>query len=92
MATPSSTPSTARRQQSKAHRLRPGSRPTPRLTGLGGAYAENNEISPLVELPTPAALQALIAAGETPVGVVPHAIDPVAADRLWDVSERLTVR
>jgi NAD(P)-dependent dehydrogenase (short-subunit alcohol dehydrogenase family) len=65
---------------------------SPRLAGLGGVYAENNEISPLVELPAPAALQALIAAGETPVGVVPHAIDPVAADRLWDVSERLTAR
>jgi NAD(P)-dependent dehydrogenase (short-subunit alcohol dehydrogenase family) len=61
----------------------------PRLSGLGGVYAENNEISPVVELPDPQALQALIASGETPVGVVPHAIDPEAADRLWDLSERL---
>jgi NAD(P)-dependent dehydrogenase (short-subunit alcohol dehydrogenase family) len=63
---------------------------SPRLVGLGGAYGENNEISPVVDLPDPESLQALIASGETPVGVVPHAIDPHEADRLWDLSEQLT--
>ncbi|MFJ8610282.1 SDR family NAD(P)-dependent oxidoreductase [Streptomyces sp. NPDC093675] len=61
----------------------------PRLTGLGGVYGENNEVSPLVALPEPDDLQALDVVGKTPPGVVPHALDPDAADRLWDLSERL---
>ncbi len=61
----------------------------PRLAGLGGVYGENNEISPVVELPAHDALQALVASGQTPVGVVPHAIDPEAAERLWELSDRL---
>ncbi len=61
----------------------------PRLTGLGGVYGENNEVSPLVALPEPDDLQALAVAGKTPPGVVPHALDPGVADRLWDLSERL---
>lgn len=63
----------------------------PRLAGLGGVYAENNEVSPIIALPDPDALQAQMAAGSTPVGVVPHAIDPDAADRLWSLSESLLV-
>ncbi len=59
----------------------------PRLNGLGGTYGENNDLSPLVELPTPQALQALVEQGLTPAGVVPHAIDADAADRLWTLSE-----
>jgi hypothetical protein len=33
-----------------------------------------------------------IAAGPVPmpVGVAPHAVDPVSAQRLWELSERLT--
>ncbi|WP_405771352.1 SDR family NAD(P)-dependent oxidoreductase [Actinacidiphila glaucinigra] len=63
----------------------------PRLTGHGGVYGENNEVSPLVALPEPAHLQALAVAGDTPLGVVPHAIDRSIADRLWDLSERLVI-
>lgn len=61
----------------------------PRLAGLGGVYGENNEISPLVEMPDSETLQHLIDTGQTPIGVVPHAIDPEAAERLWRLSERL---
>lgn len=61
----------------------------PRLAGLGGAYAENNDISPLVDLPSPEDLQGQVARGETPVGVVEHAVDPVAAEQLWQLSEEL---
>lgn len=28
--------------------------------------------------------------GSTPLGVMPYAVDPDAADRLWTLSERLT--
>lgn len=62
-----------------------------RLTGHGGVYGENNDVSPLVALPEPAQLQALAVAGVTPVGVVPHAIDRGIADRLWDLGERLVI-
>jgi NAD(P)-dependent dehydrogenase (short-subunit alcohol dehydrogenase family) len=61
----------------------------PRLAGLGGVYAENNEVSPIVALPERDALQAQVAEGTTPIGVVPHAIDTDAAERLWSLSERL---
>lgn len=64
----------------------------PRLTGLGGSYGENNEISPLVRLPDQATLHDMVLTGRTPVGVVPHALDPESADLLWDLSERLTAR
>jgi NAD(P)-dependent dehydrogenase (short-subunit alcohol dehydrogenase family) len=61
----------------------------PKLAGLGGTYGENNEVSPVVELPSDAEIEQMSAAGLTPVGVVPHAIDPEAAERLWAFSERL---
>ncbi|MEU3986598.1 SDR family NAD(P)-dependent oxidoreductase [Streptomyces sp. NPDC026672] len=64
----------------------------PRLTGLGGTYGENTELSPLVETPDADALHALMVSGETPVGVVPHAVDTEIAERLWAVSEELITR
>jgi NAD(P)-dependent dehydrogenase (short-subunit alcohol dehydrogenase family) len=62
----------------------------PRLKGHGGLYGENNEISPVVELPEPEVLLELINSGQTPIGVVPHAIDCDSAKQLWELSERLT--
>ncbi|MER8007630.1 hypothetical protein [Streptomyces sp. NPDC094149] len=57
-----------------------------RLAGLGGAYCENCDISPLVAPEEEAAWRA---GAEIP-GVLPYAVDPEAAARLWEVSERLT--
>ncbi|MFF8731016.1 oxidoreductase [Streptomyces sp. NPDC015171] len=59
---------------------------SPRLAGLGGVYCENCDISPLV---TPETETAWYAGHELP-GVLPRAVDPVAAARLWQVSEALT--
>lgn len=52
---------------------------SPQLDGLGGVYCENCEI-------------ARIAAGDQrgAPGVKPWAIDPEAAERLWQMSERMT--
>ncbi|WP_425586680.1 oxidoreductase [Streptomyces rameus] len=61
---------------------------SPRLAGLGGVYCENCDISPLVTAGTEAAW---CASGALP-GVLPYAVDPWAAARLWEVSERLTAR
>ncbi|MGW4515840.1 oxidoreductase [Streptomyces sp. NPDC004393] len=58
---------------------------SPQLDGLGGAYCENCDISPLVaEADEPAWRDD----AQIP-GVLPYAVDPEAAARLWDLSERL---
>jgi NAD(P)-dependent dehydrogenase (short-subunit alcohol dehydrogenase family) len=62
---------------------------SPLLAGLGGVYLKNNDISPLDDAPEP------ITFGTEPIvasDVVPHAVDPGSARRLWELSERLTVR
>jgi NAD(P)-dependent dehydrogenase (short-subunit alcohol dehydrogenase family) len=59
---------------------------SPMLAGIGGVYLKDNDISPLDENPKPVDLTS----GETPrATVVPHAIDPDSAKRLWELSERL---
>ncbi|MFD3372777.1 MULTISPECIES: oxidoreductase [unclassified Streptomyces] len=59
---------------------------SPQLDGLGGVYCENVDISPLVAPENEAAW----AGGDSVPGVLPRAVDPEAAARLWEVSERLT--
>ncbi|WP_432045855.1 SDR family NAD(P)-dependent oxidoreductase [Streptomyces asiaticus] len=59
---------------------------SPLLAGIGGVYLKDNDISPLDEDPAP------IAFGvdqDPPADVVPHAIDPRSARRLWEMSEEL---
>jgi NAD(P)-dependent dehydrogenase (short-subunit alcohol dehydrogenase family) len=58
---------------------------SPQLEGRGGVYCENCDISPLVAAEDEAAWRS--ATG--PVGVLPYAVDPDAAVRLWEISERL---
>lgn len=52
---------------------------SPALDGLGGVYCENSDIA-----------EAVAADDPRPNGVRPWARDPVAAARLWALSERLT--
>jgi NAD(P)-dependent dehydrogenase (short-subunit alcohol dehydrogenase family) len=59
---------------------------SPQLDGLGGVYCDNCDISPLVAPEDEAAWRK--ATG--PSGVLPYAVDPQAAARLWEVSEQLT--
>jgi NAD(P)-dependent dehydrogenase (short-subunit alcohol dehydrogenase family) len=59
---------------------------SPRLDGHGGVYCDNCDISPLVAPADEAAWRQ--ATG--PSGVLPYAVDPQAAARLWEVSEQLT--
>jgi NAD(P)-dependent dehydrogenase (short-subunit alcohol dehydrogenase family) len=59
---------------------------SPLLDGIGGVYLKDNDISPLDENPQPITF----GTGELPPAtVVPHAIDPDSARRLWELSERL---
>jgi NAD(P)-dependent dehydrogenase (short-subunit alcohol dehydrogenase family) len=58
---------------------------SPLLAGIGGVYLKDNDVSPL-GTPTP------INFGtdqDIPSTVVPHAVDPESAQRLWELSERL---
>ncbi|TCO32927.1 NAD(P)-dependent dehydrogenase (short-subunit alcohol dehydrogenase family) [Kribbella steppae] len=59
---------------------------SPLLAEIGGVYLKDSDISPLDNDPKP------ITFGTTPIvvsTVVPHAIDPLSATRLWDLSEQL---
>ncbi|SIR89263.1 SDR family NAD(P)-dependent oxidoreductase [Micromonospora avicenniae] len=59
---------------------------SPLLTDIGGVYLKDNDISPLDENPEPI----IFGSGTLPPAtVVPHAIDPQSAQRLWDLSEEL---
>ena len=56
------------------------------LDGLGGVYCENCDIAVLTEEGTPLNLDD----SSKQFGVMPYAIDPRSADRLWNLSERLS--
>lgn len=57
---------------------------SPQLDGMGGVYCQNCDIAPLV----PAEIETN-QFGSMARGVVPHAVDPQTADRLWKLSEQL---
>jgi NAD(P)-dependent dehydrogenase (short-subunit alcohol dehydrogenase family) len=57
---------------------------SPQLDGMGGVYCQDCDIAPLVSEEL-AANQF----GSIPLGVMPHAVDPQTADRLWSLSEQL---
>lgn len=59
---------------------------SPLLAEIGGVYLKDNDISPLDKNPKPITF----GIGELPPAtVVPHAIDPDSAERLWELSELL---
>ncbi len=51
---------------------------------MGEVYCQDCDIAPLVSEE-----MAANQFGSKPLGMMPHAVDPVAADRLWSLSERL---
>ena len=61
---------------------------SPRLNGLGGVYCENVETARAV----PPGERSGWASDDSTrkVGVMPHASDPVLAERLWSVSMEMT--
>ncbi|MDT0317040.1 SDR family NAD(P)-dependent oxidoreductase [Streptomyces millisiae] len=58
---------------------------SPLLADIGGVYLKDNDVSPL-DTPRPFAFGT---DEDVPSDVVPHAIDPESARRLWELSERL---
>jgi NAD(P)-dependent dehydrogenase (short-subunit alcohol dehydrogenase family) len=65
---------------------------SPRLNGIGGLYCENCDVAPLVSEVDEAKRNSpeIRQVGSRPLGVMPYAVDPEAAERLWTLSERLT--
>jgi NAD(P)-dependent dehydrogenase (short-subunit alcohol dehydrogenase family) len=62
---------------------------SPQLDGMGGVYCENCDIAPLVEDEAKRSNDPVRRVGSMALGVMPYAVDPEAADRLWSLSERL---
>ncbi len=62
---------------------------SPQLDGMGGVYCQNCDIAPLVD-EAKRSNDAIRQVGSMPLGVMPYAVDPEAADRLWSLSEHLT--
>ncbi|MBW4081196.1 oxidoreductase [Paenibacillus sp. S150] len=59
----------------------------PKLNGLGGVYCENVEVASLVLKEDNAPWKSDDSTRQ--VGVMPYAVDPEEADRLWSLSEQL---
>lgn len=62
---------------------------SPQLDGIGGVYCENNDIAPLVVDAAKWNNDSVRRVGSLALGVMPYAVDPEAADRLWSLSEEL---
>jgi NAD(P)-dependent dehydrogenase (short-subunit alcohol dehydrogenase family) len=64
---------------------------SPQLAGMGGAYCENSDIAPPVskEVAANPGDVSTRKVGSLALGVMPYAIDPEAAQRLWTMSEQL---
>jgi NAD(P)-dependent dehydrogenase (short-subunit alcohol dehydrogenase family) len=62
---------------------------SPLLADVGGVYLQNNDVAPIDD--EPVGIDPDIASGpiEMTVGVAPYAVDPEAAQRLWELTERL---
>jgi hypothetical protein len=62
---------------------------SPLLAGVGGVYLQNNDIAPLEDITDPISIEFGSGPIEMSVGVTRYAVDPEAAQRLWDLSEKL---
>ena len=60
---------------------------SPQLDNTGGVYCHNCDVAPLVTEELEAN-----PIGSLALGVMPHAVDPQAAERLWSLSEQLLGR
>jgi NAD(P)-dependent dehydrogenase (short-subunit alcohol dehydrogenase family) len=63
---------------------------SPQLDGLGGLYAQDCDVAPLLDHTEPDVVAAAQRWGPAGLGVMDYALDPDTAERLWTLSERLT--
>jgi NAD(P)-dependent dehydrogenase (short-subunit alcohol dehydrogenase family) len=59
------------------------------LDGLGGVYAQDCDLAPLLDHTDPDVVAAANEFGRAAPGVMGYALDPDRAERLWELSERL---
>jgi NAD(P)-dependent dehydrogenase (short-subunit alcohol dehydrogenase family) len=62
---------------------------SPLLEGMGGLYCENCDVAPRVGDEVERGSDSVRQVGSRSLGVMPYAVDPEAAERLWHLSERL---
>jgi len=62
---------------------------SPLLADIGGVYLKNNDVAPIDESPAEFSADIAEASLDMSGGVMPYAVDPESAQRLWDLSERL---
>ncbi len=65
---------------------------SPQLEGMGGVYCENTDIAPLITRDIEVTGMSDATRRTGALGVLPYAVDPEAADRLWTLSEHLIQR
>ncbi len=56
---------------------------SPQLDAIGGVYLKDSDIAPVDDRMLP------LTANLIPADATSHALDPEAADRLWDMSRRM---
>jgi NAD(P)-dependent dehydrogenase (short-subunit alcohol dehydrogenase family) len=61
----------------------------PLLADIGGVYLKNNDIAPIDDSPAVFSADIAEAAIDMSGGVMPYAVDPESAQRLWALSEQL---
>ena len=62
---------------------------SPQLAGLGGLYAQDCDVAPLLDHTDPGVIARANAFGPAALGVMDYALDPGTAARLWTMSEQL---
>jgi NAD(P)-dependent dehydrogenase (short-subunit alcohol dehydrogenase family) len=62
---------------------------SPLLADIGGVYLKNNDIAPIDESPAEFSADIAEASLDLSGGVMPYAVDPESAQRLWDLSVQL---
>jgi NAD(P)-dependent dehydrogenase (short-subunit alcohol dehydrogenase family) len=62
---------------------------SPLLADIGGVYLKNNDIAPIDDSAAVFSADIAEAALDLSGGVLPYAVDPESAQRLWELSEKL---
>jgi Dehydrogenases with different specificities (related to short-chain alcohol dehydrogenases) len=63
---------------------------SPQLEGIGGVYCADVNIAPLAQLEEGKKMNDVEASENRLIGVMPYAVDTEEANRLWNLSEKLT--
>jgi NAD(P)-dependent dehydrogenase (short-subunit alcohol dehydrogenase family) len=65
---------------------------SPLLDGVGGLYAQDCDVAPLLDHTGPTVVAAANSFGPAALGVMDYAVDPDRAERLWTLTEALLSR